>query len=180
MAEDLTFNTPENQTIARDMLILYLNTATSTPDESPEWSVVGYRIEDASSEYDWQSETKKDITGRTYTTLKTPTITQSFDTWELDAADKAQLRIWNLGIKEQNAQTLAGMDMLIAHAYAGTASSAVFCERYKSCAVIPTGIGGEGGGNLSFNVEVTFGGERITGTGNIADGTITFTPDEAA
>ena len=89
---DMNFNTKVAATVARKLLSLYLNTGTS---EAPVWSVIGKRVEDSSMEYDWGDETKTDILGDTYTELKTPTITQTFDPCELDAGDKAQLRLWN-------------------------------------------------------------------------------------
>ena len=55
---DLTFNTPAGQTIARELLIAYLNTGTAS---EPVWSAVGKRVEDSDTEYDWDSETKRDI-----------------------------------------------------------------------------------------------------------------------
>lgn len=44
---DLTFTTPEGQTIDRELLIAYLNTGTK---ESPVWSAIGKRVEDTSEE----------------------------------------------------------------------------------------------------------------------------------
>ena len=72
----MTFNTKAGQTVDRGLLILYLNVGTK---EAPEWAPVGKRVEDSSAEYDWGKESKTDIFGDTYTTLKKPTITQSFD-----------------------------------------------------------------------------------------------------
>ena len=171
MAE-LTFNTPAGQTVDRALMILLLNTATT---ESPVWSPVGKRVEDSSAEYDWGEESKKDIFGNTYTNLKKPTVTQSFDPCELDSGDVAQLKIWNAAIKDQDTQALASMDMLIVHLYAGEAGAA-FAERYSSCAVKPTGLGGAGGGNIGMPIDVTFGGTRTVGTAEVKDGTVTFTP----
>lgn len=136
-------------------------------------------MEDSSAEYDWGKETKTDIFGEVYTTLKKPTQTQSFEPCELDAGDAAQQKIWNLGIKEQNAQALANLDMLVVHLYAGTKDTAVFAERYSSCAVEPTSLGGEGGGSIGMPIEVTFGGTRTTGTASVSNGTVTFTADGA-
>ena len=99
---DLTFNTTAGQTVAREMLIAYLNVG----DATPEWAPIGKRVEDSSEEMDWGEETKKDIFGDTYTTLKKPTITQTFDPCELDAADLAQQKIWNLAVKDQDAQEI--------------------------------------------------------------------------
>lgn len=167
MAE-YTFTTQAGQTVARELLVAYLNTGTQ---ESPVWSPVGKRVEDSSAEYDWSTETKKDILGSTYGTMKKPIITQTFDPGELDSGDTAQKKIWDLAIVEQNAQALASMDMLIVHAYAG------FAERYESCMIEVTGEGGEGGGNIGMPITVTYGGTRTVGSASIADGKVTFTPE---
>jgi hypothetical protein len=175
---DLTFNTTPGQTVGRELLIAYLNTAETTPETTPEWSPIGKRVEDSSIEFDWQTETKVDIFGDTYTTGKTATKTQTFDPCELDGADKAQQKIWNLAIKDNNVQALLNQDMLIVHLYAGTAETAVFAERYSSCSVLPTGLGGEGGGSVGMPIEVTYGGKRTVGTAAIAGGKVTFTEDK--
>ena len=173
---DLNFKTEEGQTVDRALLILYLNTGTS---EAPVWSPVGKRVEDSSAEYDWGKESRTDIFGDTYTTLKKPTITQSFDPCELDSGDKAQLKIWNMAIKNQDAQGLSNLDMLMVHLYA-VAEDKPFAERYGSCCVTPTGLGGSGGGNIGMPIEVTFGGERTTGTAAVdASGVVTFSADKA-
>lgn len=173
---DNTFNTTAGQTVGREMLIAYLNTGTQT---SPTWSPIGKRVEDSSEEFDWGEETKTDVLGQTYTTLKKPVVTQTFDPCELDAEDAAQQKIWELGIWKQDAQALAALDMLIVHAYAGTATTAMKAERYSSCAVKPSGLGGSGGGNIGMPIDITYGGTRELGTAAIADGVVTFTKDAA-
>lgn len=176
---DLTFNTPSGQTVAREMLIAYLNVAEMPGGESsPEWAAIGKRVEDSSEEMDWGEESKKDIFGNTYVTMKKPTITQTFDPCELDSSDKAQQMIWNLAVKDQDAQALANMDMLIVHLYAGTADTAVFAERYSSCMIKPSSLGGEGGGSIGMPIDVTYGGTRTIGTASISAGTVTFNADE--
>ena len=166
---DITFNTPEGQTIARELLIAYLNTGTKA---APVWSAIGKRVEDSDAEYDWNTETKRDILGATRSRMKKPTITQSFDPCELDSGDAAQVKIWNLAVKEQNAQALSNMDMLIVHFYAGSN----FAERYDACMVEVSSLGGEGGGDIGMPINVTYGGERTLGTAaKAADGKVTFT-----
>ena len=175
---DYEFNTTEGQTIDRALLIAYLNTGTSS--SSPIWSPIGKRVEDSSQEFDWSEETKRDILGSTYTTMNKPVITQTFDPCELDAGDEAQKKIWNLAIVKQDNNALANMDMLIVHLYAGTANTAVFAERYESCMIKPTGLGGEGGGSIGMPIDVTYGGKRTIGTASVSDGTVTFTPASAS
>lgn len=174
---DYTFNTTPGQTVARELLIAYLNTGTNS---EPVWSPIGKRVEDSSAEYDWGEETKQDILGRTWGTMKKPVITQTFDPCELDAGDDAQKKIWDLAVVKQDAQALANMDMLIVHLYAGTANTAVFAERYESCMIKPSGLGGEGGGNIGMPIDVTYGGKRTVGTAAVSNGTVTFTPEVAS
>lgn len=179
---DLEFNTTEGQTIGRELLIAYLNTGSS---ESPTWSAIGKRVEDSDEEMDWSQESVQDILGNTWTTMKKPIITQSFDPIPLDSGDAAAVKLWNLGVKDQDAQSLANQDMLIAHFYAESASSnfaerasSNFAERYSGCAIAVTRIGGEGGGNLEISTDITYGGERTLGTASRAGAKVTFTPDE--
>lgn len=167
---DLTFNTVAGQVIAREMLIAYLNTGTSS---TPVWSPVGKRVEDSSAEYDWQEESKVDIFGKTYTTFKKPIVSQTFDPCELDAEDVAQVKIWNQAVKDQDIGAMTNNDMLIVHLYAGTANTAVFAERYSSCAVKPSGLGGSD--TVTMPIDVTYGGTRTVGTAAINDGVVTFT-----
>ena len=172
---DFVFNTTAGQTIARELMIAYLNTGTGT---NPVWSPVGKRVEDSSLEMDWSDETKQDILGDAYGTMKKPIITQTFDPCELDAGDAAQLSIWNKAIKDHDVQALCAMDMLIVHFYAdsGETSANPFAERYSACMVKPSSIGGEGGGNLGMPIDVTYGGTRTKGTAaKDSSGAITFT-----
>ncbi|MBQ0165387.1 MAG: hypothetical protein KBS75_09365 [Bacteroidales bacterium] len=168
---DLTFNTIAGATIARKLFVLYLNTGTSS---SPVWSPIGKRVEDSSVEYDWQEESKVDIFGQTYTTFKAPILTQTFDPCELDAGDTAQVKFWNMAIKDQDISAMTTNDMLLVHCYAGTATSAMFAERYNACAVKPSGLGGSD--TVTMPIDVTFGGERTLGTAAVGTGgAITFT-----
>lgn len=169
---DISFNTTAGQTVDRSLMIAYLNTGTNS---APVWSPLGKRVEDSSAEYDWSDETKQDILGNTWATMKKPVVTQTFDPCELDASDVAQQKIWNLAVVQQDAAALANQDMLIVHLYAGTATTAAFAERYESCMVKPSSLGGEGGGNIGMPIDVTYGGKRTTGTAAISDGTVTFT-----
>lgn len=173
MAE-MTFNTKAGAVVERKLLILYLNTGTS---EAPIWSAIGKRVEDSSAEYDWGEESKTDIFGNTYTTMKTPTITQSFDPCELDSGDAAQLKIWNQAIRDQDVAAMTNNDLLVVHAYAGTADTAVFAERYPASAVKPSGLGGSS--NVGMPIDVTFGGKRETGTAAVGASGVTFSADKA-
>ena len=168
MPNTYDFTTPSGKTVDRELLIAFINTGT---EATPVWSVLGTRVEDSSNTYDWQSETIKDILGKTWTTLRKPTVTQSFDPYPLDAGDTGLTYIWKLAVVDQDAASLAAQDMLIVHAYAG------FGERYKGCAIEYNTNGGTGGGNVAAGINVTYGGDRIIGTASYTNGTVTFTPE---
>ena len=168
------FNTPAGQTVARKMYLVCGNYGTA---EAPKWGRLGKRVEDSSAELDWGEETKQDVLGDTYSTMKTPTISQTFDPCELDSGDEYQQHIWNLAVVDQDAPALSNQDLLRIHLYAEDEDGNVFAERYHSSMVKPSGLGGEGGGPLTMPIDVTFGGTRERGTASVAaDGTITFTP----
>lgn len=170
---DTIFSTKSGQTIAREKLIAYLNTGTNS---APVWSAIGKRVEESSAEYDWNRESSQDILGNAYSTMKKPVITQTFDPLPLEAGDAALEKLWNLAIKDQDAQSLAAQDMLIVHLYAGATA---FAERYSACAIQISSLGGTGGGSIEMPIEVTYGGTRTVGTAAISNGTVTFTPDGA-
>lgn len=171
---DLTFNTTAGAVVDRKLLILYLNTGTTSV---PAWSAIGKRVEDSSMEFDWGEESKTDIFGEIYTTAKTPVITQTFEPCELDGGDAAQVKIWNQCIKDQDVAAMTNNDLMVAHLYAGTADTAVFAERYASCMVKPSGLGGSA--NVGMPIDVTYGGKRTKGTAAVSDGTVTFTAETA-
>lgn len=171
------FKTPAGQTIDRK---LYLCCGNSGTADAPKWGRLGRRVEDSSAEMDWGDETKKDILGDTYSTMKTPVISQTFDPCELDAGDEYQQHVWKLAVVDQNAPALCNQDLLRIHLYAVDEAGNPFAERFHSSMVKPTGLGGAGGGALTMPIDVTFGGKREVGTASVAeDGTITFTPQAA-
>mgnify|MGYP003310902187 CR=1 FL=1 len=166
------FNTTDGQAIARELLLLYLNTGTK---QQPEWALIGHRVEDSSMELDWQRESVQDIVGATRTTMKKPIITQTFEPCELDAGDAAQVKIWNQAIKDQDVAAMSNNDLLVVHLYAGTKDTGVFAERYPSSAVKPSGLGGSS--SVGMPIDVTFGGTRTVGTAAVTDGKVTFTAE---
>lgn len=173
-----SFNTPEGQTIARELLIAYLNVGTL---DDPLWSILGQYVEESSEEMDWSKDTKTDIVGITRTTMKKPTIEQTFDPCPLAKGNKAVEKIHNMAIIKQDAQALAAQDMLIAHWYTSADGAVVgsFAERYEACAIDVTGLGGEGGGNITMPFGVTYGGARTVGTVTKgAGGKVIFAPED--
>lgn len=170
---DLSFTMADKQPAKTEALLTLLNVGTS---EAPEWAPLGIRVTSSSTEMDWQKEDVVDIIGNVYANIKKPIITQNFDAWTINGGDKAQQHLWNLGIRKQDTAALQAQDVLRVHFYAGSADTP-FAERYDSSTILINSHGGEGGGNLTMPITITYGGNRTTGTAKSANGTITFTPD---
>lgn len=170
---DLDFIMEEKQPAKTEALLTLLNVGTS---EAPDWAPLGIRVTSSNTEMDWQKEEVVDIIGNVYANIKKPIITQNFDAWTVNGGDRAQQRLWNLGIRKQDTSALQAQDILRVHFYAGS-EEAPFAERYNSSTILINSFGGEGGGNLAMPITITYGGTRTTGTAKSANGKITFTPD---
>lgn len=172
---DYEFNTTVGQAVARDMMLLFLNTGTK---DAPVWSPVGYRVEDSAMEMDWQKQSSQDIMGQTYSTMKKPVKTQSFTPWVMTNGDAAQKHLWKLAIVDEDAQALCNQDVLVVHKYAGTLNTAVLAIRNESSSIEVTSFGGPGGGNMQMPITVTYGGTRTVGTAAVENKVVTFTPNK--
>ncbi len=174
---EFKFKTPAGQTIDRKLYLCCGNSGTAA---APKWGRLGKRVEESSAEMDWGEETKQDVLGDTYSTMKTPVVSQGFDPCELDSGDEYQQKVWQLAVVAQDAAALSNQDLLRIHLYAVDEQGNAFAERYPASMVKPSGLGGAGGGALTMPIDITFGGKREVGTASEADdGTITFTPKGA-
>lgn len=131
MATNKSINTPAGQTVARELMIAYLNTGDSS---AKKWSAFGKRVASSNMSYDWGKNTERDILGNVFTKLKKPTITQSFDPLPIDSGDEAVVKLWELGIRDQDNQALANQEVMVAHFYSGD-SSKNFAEVYDASAI---------------------------------------------
>lgn len=174
MAGKFTISTGNGVSAARETLVTYLNTGTS---DVPVWSAMGLKVTDSNIEYDWSQETNTDILGNTFTTAKTAQMTQSFSGNEIVGGDAVMNHLADLAIVQKNAALLTNQDLLIVHLYLKDEGGSVFAERYPASSVFPTTNGGEGGGMLVSDIDVSYGGERQTGTATVSNKTVTFTPD---
>ena len=109
---EFTVNTPAGQTVQRKWFRAYGNSGTY---DSPKWNVIGKRVEDSSTEMDWSEESKQDILGNTWATMKTPIVSQGFDPCEIDSGDEYQAKLLQLAIIDQDAQALSNQDLLLVH-----------------------------------------------------------------
>lgn len=166
-------------TLNRKLYLVYGNAGTYS---SPSWHVIGKRVEQSTAEEDWSEESITDVIGDTYTNMKAPITSQSFDPCPIDPGDEYQAKLVELYVIDRDAQSLVSQDLLRVHLYlTDDGGTNAFAERFPSSMVKPTGLGGEGGGNLTMPVDITFGGTREKGYVPVPDSPhddITFTAGE--
>lgn len=177
MAGKFTISTGDGISAKREMLVTYLNTGTS---EAPTWSAMGLKVTDSNIEYDWSQESNTDILGNAFVTAKTAQLTQTFSGSEIVGGDAVMNHLTDLAIVQKDAARLTNQDLLIVHTYLKDTDGKAFAERYPASSVMPTTNGGEGGGMLVSDIDVSYGGERVTGTATVANKVVTFTPASAA
>lgn len=158
----------------RELLVTYLNVATY---ESPKWAPLGRTSSDSSIERDWSVDTKTGIYGEVFTNAKKPVKTQSFSDNDIIAGDDVQNHLLDIAVVKEDVAEIVNQDVLIAHLYLTDSSDKPFAERYPSSAVVMTTTGGEGGGMLVSDIDVTYGGTREVGTVTSTGGTVTFAAD---
>lgn len=173
-----TISADTGKSAKREMMITALNTGTAA---SPAWKALGKKVEESSIDLDWGDETKKDILGHVYTTAQKPTKEQEFSGNNFIGGDDVMNYISDLAIVKEDFTALTQQECLIIHTYLTDSTGKAFAERYSECSILPSSLGGVGGGVLISDVTVKYGGTRTTGTATYSeDGGITFTADSAA
>lgn len=173
-----TISTPTGESATREMLITALNIGTTSASS---WKALGKHVEESSVDFDYSEEDKQDILGNSYTHVKSPKKTQDFSGNNLIGGDDLMNYLLDLVVVKNDFAALVKQECLIIHTYLKDSEGNAFAERYSECAVLPSTLGGEGGGVLISDVAVKFGGTRTPGTATYSEtGGITFTPDEAA
>lgn len=173
-----TISTETGKSATRDKLITALNIGT---DASPDWKPLGKHVEDSNIEFDYSEEDRQDILGNSYTQVKNPKKTQDFSGNNFIGGDELMNYLIDLAVVKNDFSALAAQECLILHTYLKDSTGKTFAERYSECTVLPSTLGGEGGGVLISDVTVKYGGTRTTGTATYSAGSgITFTPDASS
>lgn len=166
------------QIATREMLLLAAKTSEAGTPPVPVWALVGTRVESSDMEYDYSAETAQDILGNTYTDIKKPIITQTFDSIPYIGGEEFLQLVYE-NTRNQDISAMTQYDLLVIHTHNGVSGTpdTYDAERWTGSTVLLTSAGGDGGGYLNGTLEVTLGGTRATGQATISGGTISFTAD---
>jgi hypothetical protein len=171
MAEAAAFNLTDGQEAERKLLVTAVNVGTSA---APEWEIVGVGVEDSAVEYNPDVETLTDILAITHTKVNKLETSQTLEPMTIRGGSDLQIKLYNQ-IKYKRYSELSMYEVLLIHAYVGTAGS-YEAEKHTGCTITPTSIGGSSYADMP--ITINFSNNKVHGTVNAYayGSTITFTP----
>ena len=154
-----------------DMVFVDVGTG-STPD----WEILGRGVEDASVNYNHDTNQTTDVLGITDVEVSPAKPELDLDPCTIRGGQKLSAKL--LDIERRNAiSELGQFDILHVHCYLSDgASTAYTAELHKGCTIVPQSLGGSSYVGLPMNVYLS--NDKTLGTATITDGTPTFTAEE--
>lgn len=146
--------------------------------DTPEYRVVGYRIEDSTLEFNPDVENVTDILGTSHGSVNKMEPTQSFEPHRLTgneglgALGEKMLHYFRYNEMDKFSQ----FKCILIYGFLESDTPGKFvADLYSASTVIPQSIGGSSWADMPF--EVTFGGEVKHGSVDAIIGEVTFTED---
>lgn len=167
MATATAFNLAEGQKAERKLLVTAVNVGTST---SKEWEIVGAGIEEASIEFNPDTETKTDILGITETTVNKLEPSIEMSPFTIRGGSKLAFKL-NDTINRGALSELAMFEVLTIEAYIDGATSGTYSAYVdKNCTITPQSKGGDATVDLpitiNYSQDRTFGSvDKYKGSG---------------
>jgi len=168
MADATAFNLAPGLKADRKLMVTCANVGTA---DAPEWEILGYGIEEAAVEFNFEEEVITDILGITTATISKPQRRQTFDPYTVRGGSKLHLKLYNI-IRNERWPELSNMDLLLVHLYVG-ANGVFEAERFTGSAINPQSLGGSG--TLDMPFDAIFGGKHTLGTASIDGENVSFT-----
>lgn len=167
------YSTAINGDVERKYLAHYVD--VSDEPGTPKWELLGYKVTDASVEFNWESETVTDITGVTYNSITKSEPQMSLDGYIINSKSTFLDKLAKLAIR--NAFTEFNNFTVLTVYYWLEKTSTYLAKKETDCSILPESIGGEGTlgitPQITFSNNATFGSVANSVTGNA--GEITFT-----
>ena len=160
-------NLAAGQKADRKLEMHFVNVGTS---EKPEWEILGRGVEEASMEFNHDSEQKTDILGITDVDVSAAKPMLALDPNQIRGGQRLNDKL--LDIERRNAiSELSMFEVLNVHAYMG--ENSFTAELHKGCTIVPQSLGGSSYVGMPLNVYLS--NDKDLGTATIADGVPTFT-----
>lgn len=148
--------------VERKYLAHYVNIADKVAEgtQTYNWELLGYKVADASVEFNWDEETVTDITGATYKTIKKSEPEMTLDGYIINKKSTFLEKLTKKAIR--NAYTeFADNDILTVYFWLSK-DGKYLAKMEKGCSIVPSSIGGEG--NVGITPVITFSNKATFGS----------------
>lgn len=162
--------------IKRESFKMFVDASETGDGSTPEWEIIGKKIEDMSLEMNPNVETMTDITGDVQTTLDKYEKQTSVSPYYARKESKMAAWLYNV-VREERTLSEVERTFLCVNVFAG--SDGKFDAWTQNGVVAVQSYGGNTKG-LQIPYNIHWIGQKTFGTVAIADGVPTFTPTPAA
>ena len=157
--------------IKRNFLAHYVNVGTT----SKEWEILGYKVEDASVEFNWNEEKVTDITGITYSSITKSEPEMSLEGYIINTKSTFLKTLSSMAIRNAY-EEFSNFEILTVYWWLKDTNGGYLAKVEKDCTIKPDSIGGQDYARItptiSFSNNATFG----TAKKDVTDSTkVTFT-----
>lgn len=159
--------------IKRNMLACAID--VSETGDTPEYVVVGYKIDSSTLDFNADVETGTDINGRAFSSVNKLELSQTFDPHRLTGGELGKLgeKLINYVI-DNNIEMFSNFKVVIVYGFLESPTPGQYVARmYDKCTVVPQSLGGDLWTDMPF--DVNFGGNVTKGTADGLIDTIKFT-----
>lgn len=153
--------------VKRKFLAHYVDVDTTGSTSS--YELLGYKVEDAAVEYNWNDETVTDITGTTYKTITKSEPTMSLDGYIVNTKSKFLKTLSSMAIRNAY-EEFSNFTVLTVYSWLvdKTDDTKLLAKKETGCTITPDSLGGQDYTRLvpqiSFSNNATYGTVTMTGT----------------
>ena len=144
--------------VERKYLAHYVNVSKTT--DTANWELLGYKVADASVEFNWDEETVTDITGKTYKTIKKSGPEMTLDGYIINQKSTFLLELSKKAIR--NAYTEFANNEILTVYFWLSKDNTYLAKKETECSIVPSSIGGEG--NVGITPVITFSNKATFGS----------------
>ncbi len=166
---DLVLNLKDGKKAERKLFATYVNVGTS---EEKDWQIVGKGVEESAVEFNFETETVKDILGLTETTITTSAPQQDLEPSTVRAGSKLHEKLLTL-ISLNDTSAFSTFEVMQAWGFVGEEGQ-LYAEVHKNCTVVPTSLGGSA--NVDMPISIYFSNDKEVGTVDAISNSPTFSP----
>ena len=165
--------------VRRELLLTYVDANSLEPSGTPDWEVIGWKIQDSSIELNVDEETITDILAITHTTVNDMQPSQTLEPNVMRSGPRLSPKLLEI-YRKNEFEKYAMFNVLVVFAFLGAPGTPVVApfeaDMQTGCTVRPTSIGGDR--RVNFPLQINYSKNTTHGTVDkiFPDTDITFTP----